>query len=161
MHYIGMKPLWDSYLYMLITLMRLSMTLLLQIYRIFWYFTVIILLTDNVTTTLFEFFLIIVYSGERGFFHLSRRINVISHYNNVNERDGVANHRRPHGLLNCLFKRRTKNRSKLHVTGLCAGKSSVTGEFPAQSTSNVENVSIWWHHHGCYCQKIEVCSGYD
>ena len=24
----------------------------------------------------------------------------------------------------------------------------VTGEFPAQRASNVENVSIWWRHHG-------------
>ena len=23
-----------------------------------------------------------------------------------------------------------------------------TGEFPAQMASNVENVSIWWRHHG-------------
>ena len=35
---------------------------------------------------------------------------------------------------------------KLHVTGLCAGNSSVTGEFPAQMASNAENVSIWWRH---------------
>ena len=27
------------------------------------------------------------------------------------------------------------------VTGLCAGNSPVTGEFPAQMTSNAENVS--------------------
>ena len=36
---------------------------------------------------------------------------------------------------------------KLHVTGLCVGNSPVTGEFPAQRTSNAENVSIWWRHH--------------
>ena len=24
----------------------------------------------------------------------------------------------------------------------------MTGEFPAQMASNVENASIWWHHHG-------------
>ena len=29
----------------------------------------------------------------------------------------------------------------------CAGNSRVTGEFPAQRTSNAENVSIWWRHH--------------
>ena len=33
-------------------------------------------------------------------------------------------------------------------TGLCAGNSPVTDEFPAQMASNAENVSIWWHHHG-------------
>ena len=29
----------------------------------------------------------------------------------------------------------------------CWGNSPVTGEFPAQSASNAENVSIWWRHH--------------
>ena len=29
----------------------------------------------------------------------------------------------------------------------CAGNSQVTGEFPAQMASYVENVSIWWRHH--------------
>ena len=29
-------------------------------------------------------------------------------------------------------------------SGLCAGNSPVTGEFPAQMASNAENVSIWW-----------------
>ena len=33
-----------------------------------------------------------------------------------------------------------------NVTGLCAGNSSVIGEF-AQMASNAENVSIWWRHH--------------
>ena len=42
---------------------------------------------------------------------------------------------------------RSKNISKLCVTGLCAGNSPVTGEFPAQRASNAENVSIWWRHH--------------
>ena len=37
--------------------------------------------------------------------------------------------------------------SKLRVTGLCAGNSPVTVEFPAQRASNAENVSIWWRHH--------------
>ena len=37
--------------------------------------------------------------------------------------------------------------SKLCVTGLCAGNSPVTDEFPAQMASNAENVSIWWRHH--------------
>ena len=33
------------------------------------------------------------------------------------------------------------------VTGLCVGNSPGTGEFPAQTASNAENVSIWWRHH--------------
>ena len=32
-----------------------------------------------------------------------------------------------------------KKTSKLRVTGLCAGNSTVTGEFPAQRASNAEN----------------------
>ena len=65
-----------------------------------------------------------------------------------NERDGVSNHQTHDCLLNRLFRRRSKKTSKLRVTGLCAGNSPVTGEFPAQRASNAENVSIWWHHHG-------------
>ena len=42
---------------------------------------------------------------------------------------------------------RSKKTAKLRVTGLCAGNSPVTGEFPAQRASNAENVSIWWRHH--------------
>ena len=65
-----------------------------------------------------------------------------------NGRDGVSNHQPHHCLLNCLFRSRSKKTSKLRVTGLCAGNSPVTGEFPAQMASNTENVSIWWRHHG-------------
>ena len=45
-----------------------------------------------------------------------------------NGRDSVSNHQPHDCLLNRLFRRR----SKLRVTGLCAGDSPVTGEFPAQ-----------------------------
>ena len=65
-----------------------------------------------------------------------------------NERDGVSNHQPHDCLLKCLFRCRSKKTSKLRVTGLCAGNSPVTGEFPAQKTSNVKNVAIWWRHHG-------------
>ena len=64
-----------------------------------------------------------------------------------NECDGVSNHRRLHCLLKFWFMRRSKKTSKLRVTGLCAGKSPVTGEFPAQKTSVTEYASIWWRHH--------------
>ena len=61
--------------------------------------------------------------------------------------DGVSN-LQPHDcLLNRLFRCRSKKTSKLHVTGLCAGNSLVTGEFLAQMASNTENISIWWRHH--------------
>ena len=65
-----------------------------------------------------------------------------------NGRDSVLN-LQPHDcLLNRLFRRRSKKTSKLHVTGLCAGNSPLTGGFPAQMASNAENVSIWWRHQG-------------
>ena len=50
-------------------------------------------------------------------------------------------------LTDPLFRCRSKKISKLHITGLCVGNSHVTSEFPAQRTSNAENVSIWWRHH--------------
>ena len=61
--------------------------------------------------------------------------------------DGVSNHQPHDCLLNRLFRRRSKKKSKLRVTGLCGGNSPGTGDFPAQRASNEENVSIWWRHH--------------
>ena len=53
-------------------------------------------------------------------------------------RDGFSN-QQPHDcLLNHLFRRRSKKTLKLRVTGLCAGNSPVTGEFPAQIASDAE-----------------------
>ena len=64
-----------------------------------------------------------------------------------NEPDGVSN-QLPHDCsLNRLFWRRSKKTSRLRITGRCARNSPVTGEFPAQRSSNAENVSIWWRHH--------------
>ena len=62
-----------------------------------------------------------------------------------NERDGVSNHQ----PYDCLLSRlcRHKKTLKLRVTGLCAGNSPVTDEFPVQRASNAENVSIWWRYH--------------
>ena len=64
-----------------------------------------------------------------------------------NGHDSVSNHQLPECLLSRLIRRRSKKTSKLRVTGLCAGNSPETGEFPAQRASNAENVSIWWRHH--------------
>ena len=62
--------------------------------------------------------------------------------------DGVSNHQ-PH---HCLLNRLSKKTSKLRVTGLCVFTG--TGEFPAQMTSNADNVSIWWRHHVLCLQII-------
>ena len=67
-----------------------------------------------------------------------------------NGRDGVPNHKPHDCLLNRLFRRRSKKTSKPRVAGLCAGNSPVTVEFPAQMSSNTENISIWWRHHAWF-----------
>ena len=64
-----------------------------------------------------------------------------------NGRDSVSNHQPRDCLLNRFFRRRSKQTSKLRVTGLCVGNSPGAGEFPAQMASYAENVSIWWRHH--------------
>ena len=47
-----------------------------------------------------------------------------------NEYESVSNHQPYDCLLDRLLRRRSKKTSKLRVTGLCAGNSPVTGEFP-------------------------------
>ena len=76
-------------------------------------------------------------------------ISIPLHWNH-NGHDSLSNHQPHDCLLNRLFRRRLKKISKLRVTGLCAGNSPGTGEFPAQMASNVENVSIWWRHHDAF-----------
>ena len=72
----------------------------------------------------------------------------------------LRNHNKAkHNKTVCIFLGiycRSKKTSMLRVTGPCAGNSPVTGEFPAQRASNEENVSIWWHHHGCNVHKVLV-----
>ena len=70
-----------------------------------------------------------------------------------NEGDSVSTHQPYYCLLSRLFERRSKKTSKLCVTGLCAGNSPGTDEVPAQMSSNAENVSICWRHHGL----IKLC----
>ena len=64
-----------------------------------------------------------------------------------NEGDGVSNQRRLDGLLNRLFRRKSKKTSKPRVTGICERNSPVTGEFHSQRSSDAENVFIWWRHY--------------
>ena len=74
-----------------------------------------------------------------------------------NGRHDLSNHQPHHCLLNRLFRRRSKKTSKLCVTGLCAGYSPGTGEFPAQMASNAENVSIWWRRHVLIYFPVRKC----
>ena len=66
-----------------------------------------------------------------------------------NESGGVSNHQRLDCLLNRVFRRRSKKTSKLRVTGLCEGKSPVTGEFLAQRANSAkifpfDDVIMWF-----------------
>ena len=67
-----------------------------------------------------------------------------------NGRYSVSNHQPHDCLFSRLFRRRSKKTPKLRVTGLCAGNSPETGEFPAQMASITENIFIWWRHHVVY-----------
>ena len=55
-----------------------------------------------------------------------------------NGRNSVSNHQPHDCLLKRLFRHRSKKTSKLHA--ICAGNSSVPGEFPAQMASNAEKM---------------------
>ena len=72
-----------------------------------------------------------------------------------NGRDGVSNHQPHHCLLNCLLRCRSKKTQKLRATGLCAGDSPVTDEFPAQMGQ--------WHGKcfhlmtSSWCRKNNIC----
>ena len=86
--------------------------------------------TKNIITgtTEFDSCIMIHYTG------WMNMIKVMGHY--------VSSHRRLHCLLNFCFRRRSKKKSKLHVTGPCAGNSPVTGECPAQKASNAKMFPI-------------------
>ena len=64
-----------------------------------------------------------------------------------NGQDSVSNHQPHECLLNRIFRRRSKKTSKLRVTGLCVGNSSVTGEFPHKWPVTRKMSPFWWLHH--------------
>ena len=86
------------------------------------------------------------------YFHIDKSILPISLHWRDNGRDGFSHHQSRDCLVSRLVRRRWKKTSKLRVTGICAGNSPVTGEFPAQMASYAENVSIWWRHHILECR---------
>ena len=57
----------------------------------------------------------------------------------------------------------TENIKALHLWPLWGEFTSVMGEFPTQRDSNVENISIWWHHHvyflGCSARRASHIEG--
>ena len=62
--------------------------------------------------------------------HCHIQLRAISIQWHHNEPDGISNHWRLHCLLTFWFRHRSKKISKLRVTGLRAGNSPMTGEFP-------------------------------
>ena len=99
--------------------------------------------TKNLTIRAWQF--IIVFNLKSAS-TIHRSVHYISLQWCHNEHDGISNHK-PHCLHTCIFKRRSKETLKLHVTGLWAGNSPVTGEFHALRASNADNFSIWRRHH--------------
>ena len=65
-------------------------------------------------------------------------------------RDGVSNHQPPDCLLNRLFRRRSKNTSKLRVTGFCAGNSPVTGKRIWIPNFTPQILKIYDHSYQCF-----------
>ena len=63
------------------------------------------------------------------------------------ERDGVSNYQPHNYLLNVYRGTDPRNYQSAASLVSVSGTSPVTGEFPAQRASYVENVSIWWRHH--------------
>ena len=80
-----------------------------------------------------------------------RRIRFLWLQRRHNGRDGVSNPRHHECLLNRLFRHQPRKTSKLRVTGLCEGNSSMAGEFPAHiqraSTPKCFHLmtSSWYH----------------
>ena len=87
---------------------------------------------------------------------IQHEYEIISLQSRHNGYDGVSNHQPRDCLFNRLLRRRSKKASKLRVTGLGEGNSSMT----AQGASNAENVSIWWRHHVIDYGEVETSLNY-
>ena len=64
-----------------------------------------------------------------------------------NKCDGVSNHQ-PYDRVTIYSGADQRKLQRNRVTGLSAGNSPMTGEFPAQKARDAETLSIWLHHHG-------------
>ena len=71
-------------------------------------------------------------------------------------RYGVSNHRHLDYLFNRLLRWTLQKASKLRVTGLCEVNPLVTGGFPSQRAGNLEEVSVWWRHHGLHYEEFMI-----
>ena len=59
----------------------------------------------------------------------------------------ISSHQQLYCLFHSLFKPTTKKTSKLYITDPLWGNPPVTGRFPSQRATNVERISMSWHHH--------------
>ena len=87
-----------------------------------------------------------------------------------NDHDGVSNHQPHIGLLNRLFRRRSKKTSKLCVTGLCVGNSPGPVNSPqrasyAENRGRIQDLKLGvalMRGGGCYWKNIVyICFKYD
>ena len=84
-----------------------------------------------------------------------------------NERDGVSNHRRLDGLLDCLFRHRSNKIAKLRVTGLCEGNSAVNSPHKEPVTRKMfpfdDVIMLWTLQHGYTStgKRLTKMSQYD
>ena len=76
-----------------------------------------------------------------------------------NDCHGITNYWHLDCLINHVFRCTSKITWKLCVTGLCVGNPPVTGGFPSQRSSSMENVSISCCHHVDEWQSID--NAYD
>ena len=73
-----------------------------------------------------------------------------------NGHDGISNHQPHDCLFNCLFRRRSKKKSKLRVTGLCVGNSLGTSEFHTNGQLRRKCFHLMtssWSMKMCHCRK--------
>ena len=74
-----------------------------------------------------------------------------------NRRDSISNDQPRDCLLNRLFRRRSKKTSKLRVTGLCAGNSPGTDEFPAVTNGQLRGKCFHLIMSSCQESCYELC----
>ena len=102
--------------------------------------------------SLMLYFIWLVRNNEIKMFNQKSIRSLQWHHNGCN---GISNHQSQDCFLNHSFRHKSKKTSNLRVTGLCAGNSPVTGEFPPKKASNAENVFIWW----CYYVDVQMAGG--
>ena len=110
------------------------------------YFCRAAIANDQILVASFQMIVKILLNGE---IPLTSRIEPAKHYSDVII-STVASQNTSLAIVYSTFHSDAdhKKKSKLRITGLCAGNSPVTSEFLAQMANNAENVSIWWRHLG-------------